>query len=222
MNFSNQRILIIGGTSGFGASVANSSLKAGAHVHVIGHDPIRLHQFLTSHPGIAGSALDASDSDTLKAYFSRHADYDHLVSTLGGAMGGGFLDSDIALIRKTIADKFFANLTLARAAAGHITQSMTFTSGSGGHPQDASGAIIGNQAINTMVRGLAVELAPRVRVNAVSPTWTQAELTQQAEDFAQNVPLGRTATIEEVASGYLYLVNHPRMNSQACKSLNPR
>lgn len=62
-------------------------------------------------------------------------------------MGGGFLDSDIALIRKTIEDKFFANLSLARAAAGHISQSMTFTSGSGDHPQDASGAIIGNQAI---------------------------------------------------------------------------
>lgn len=60
MDFTNQRILIIGGTSGFGASVANSSLKAGAHVHVIGHDPIRLHKFLMSHPGIAGSSLDAS------------------------------------------------------------------------------------------------------------------------------------------------------------------
>lgn len=56
MDFKNQRILIIGGTSGFDASVANSSLKAGAHVHVIGHDPIRLHKFLMSHSGIAGSS----------------------------------------------------------------------------------------------------------------------------------------------------------------------
>ena len=223
MDFTNQRILIIGGTSGFGASVANSSLKAGAHVHVIGHDPIRLHKFLMSHPGIAGSSLDASDPDALQAYFSRHENYDHLISTLGGAMGGGFLDSELAMIRKTIEDKFFANLSLARSAAGHISQSMTFTSGSGGHLQDASGAIIGNQAINTMVRGLAVELAPDVRVNAVSPTWTQtglwrgisqAELTKQAADFAQNVPLGRTATIEEVASGYLYLMENQFITGQ--------
>lgn len=223
MDFTNQRILIIGGTSGFGASVANSSLKAGAHVHVIGHDPIRLHKFLMSHPGIAGSSLDASDPDALQAYFSRHENYDHLISTLGGAMGGGFLDSELAMIRKTIEDKFFANLSLARSAAGHISQSMMFTSGSGGHPQDASGAIIGNQAINTMVRGLAVELAPDVRVNAVSPTWTQtglwrgisqAELTKQAADFAQNVPLGRTATIEEVASGYLYLMENQFITGQ--------
>lgn len=217
------RILIIGGTSGFGAAVATQAAAAGAHVHVIGRDPVRLHNFLEAHPGIAGSTLDASDGAQLHAYFARHADYTHLVSLLGGAMGGGFLDSDIATIRQTIEDKFFANLQLAQAAAGHITASMTFTSGAGGHPQDASGAIIGNQAIDTMVAGLAVELAPNVRVNAVAPTWTPtglwrnltpAQRDAQATAFAKNVPLGRVATIAEVASAYLYLMDNAFVTGQ--------
>lgn len=67
-------------------------------------------------------------------------------------MGGGFLDASMTLIRKTIEDKFFVNLQLAKVASKHLNQqgSLIFTSGSGGHPNDASGAIVGNQAINTM------------------------------------------------------------------------
>ncbi len=220
------RILIIGGTSGFGAAVATKAAAKGWHVHVIGRDPVRLHEFLETHPGIAGSTLDANNTSALQAYFARHADYTHLVSMLGGAMAGGFLDSSLATIREAIEQKFFVNLQLAQIAASHITSTLTFTSGSGGHPHDASGAIIGNQAINTMVQGLAVELAPAKRVNAVSPTWTPTGLWRglsssarddQAKAFSQAVPLKRVARVDEVASGYLYLMQNQFITGQVLR-----
>ncbi|AMV60296.1 short-chain dehydrogenase/oxidoreductase [Pediococcus damnosus] len=225
MNLKNQRILIIGGTSGFGAEVARQALKKESDIHVIGHSEQRLSEFLDQTNGVMGQAIDARDPQALTAFFETQEPFDHVISTLGGAMGGGFLDSSLALIRKTIEEKFFVNLQLAKIASKHLKRhgSLIFTSGSGGHPSDASGAIVGNQAINTMVAGLAVEMAPDYRVNAVSPTWTPTglwrsipatELEKQAATFAKNVPLKRVGTVEEVASAYLYCMENEFMTGQ--------
>lgn len=225
MNLTNKRILIVGGTSGFGREVALKSQQQGATVEVIGHDENRTKKFQQDHNGIKATALNAQDSTDLKNYFSSTKTFDHIISTLGGAMGGGFLDSTIEKIRQTVEDKFFANLQLAQIAHHFLNKngSMIFTSGSGGHPYDASGAIVGNSAINTMVAGMAVELAPNYRINAVSPTWTptglwrdmsETDVMQQVKDFSQGVPLKRVASIEEVASGYLYLMKNDFVTGQ--------
>ncbi|MES1180869.1 MAG: short-chain dehydrogenase, partial [Verrucomicrobiota bacterium] len=82
-------------------------------------------------------------------------------------MQGGFIQPSITTIREAIEAKFFTNLKIARLAVPKIIEggSMTFTAGSGGRPQNASGAIIGNMNIRVMVEGLAFELAPKIRVN---------------------------------------------------------
>jgi Dehydrogenases with different specificities (related to short-chain alcohol dehydrogenases) len=74
-----------------------------------------------------------------------------------------------------------------------------------------------------LVAGLAVELAPNFRANAVSPTWTptglwkslsEDELLRQKQSFAQSVPLKRVATIKEVASAYIYLMENEFITGQ--------
>lgn len=225
MNLKNKRILIVGGTSGFGREVALQAQQNDAQVEVIGHNKKRVKEFKNQYAGIPATALDAQSETDLKKYFQDKGNFDHIISTLGGAMGGGFLDSSIETIRKTIEDKFFADLQLAQIASKFLNDegSLIFTSGSGGHPYDASGAIVGNSAINIMVQGLAVEMAPKYRVNAVSPTWTptglwrdlsEPEVMQQVKDFSKGVPLNRVAKIEEVASGYIYLMENNFMTGQ--------
>lgn len=228
MTLTGKRLLIIGGTSGFGAAVATTAAASGARVHVIGHDATRTEAFAAAHPGITTAALDAADATAMRAFITSHPAFDHVVSLLGGAMSGGFLETPLPTIREAIEAKFFANLQLAQVVAPHIGAggSLTFTSGSGGTPATASGAVIGNQAINTMVAGLAIELAPDVRVNAVSPTWTPTGLwrglsatdrSAQATAFAANVPLKRVAQIDEVASGYLYLMQNDFITGQVLR-----
>lgn len=217
---SDSTIVLVGGTSGFGLEIARRAATQGARLVLVGRDEAKMHDVVASFGStvpVTGYATDASDPDAARDLFERIGAFDHLVSTAGGAMGGGFLSAPVEEIHQTVEGKLFANLTIARAAAPSIQAggSLTLTAGAGGTPESASGAIIGNQAISTMVRGLAVELAPEVRVNAVAPAWTPTplwrdvpaeELDATRRRMAASFPLRRTATIGEVADAYLFLM----------------
>jgi NAD(P)-dependent dehydrogenase (short-subunit alcohol dehydrogenase family) len=216
-------VLVIGGTSGFGYEVAKQTLARGAHVTIVGRSQTRLESALAGlrSPGaasdrtISGRALDATAPGALRTLFADLDNVDHVISTLGGAMGGGFMDNSDAAILGAVNGKFEAGLSVAKAAAGHMREggSITLTAGSGGHPYDASGAVVGNTAVELLVQGLAVEMAPKIRVNAIAPFWTPTglwrdlpadELKRQTEAVASSVPLKRVARVEEVAAAYLF------------------
>lgn len=225
----NKRVLVLGGTSGFGKQVSLQALKAGAAVTIVGQNEVRLNKTMKeltaigSH--IAGFAFDASNQEALKHYLDQTNKFDHVISMVGGAMGGGFLSSSVATIRAAIEQKFFANLKIAQTIIPRLNAqgSLIFTGGTGGHPYDASGAIIGNQAIETMVAGLAVEAAPKIRVNAVAPTWTptglwrdldQSDLNQNEMEMIAQIPLQRVSKPAEVANAYLFLMQNEFVTGQ--------
>jgi 7-alpha-hydroxysteroid dehydrogenase len=69
-------------------------------------------------------------------------------------------------------------------------------------------------ALNMLTRNLAAELAPKVRVNAISTGGVATEalevvLTNEAiaEQFDRNTPMGRPGTVEDVAAAALYLAS---------------
>lgn len=68
-------------------------------------------------------------------------------------------------------------------------------------------------AMDTLTRGLAVELAPSVRVNAVRPgiietdIHTDAGIPDRAEMLGPEQPLGRAGTAEETAAAILWLLS---------------
>jgi len=229
MSLATKKVVVVGGSSGFGRRVAELALEQGASVWIGGRNPERLKQAVealrTIRPEAQGHLVDATSDESLRAFFAWTGSFDHLVSTVGGAMGGGFAQTGIEQIRETVEHKLFDNLRLAQIAAGHFNEggSMTFTGGTGGRPHTASGAILGNDGIVTMAQGLASELAPRVRVNVVAPTWTETPFWRDmpAEQraatkkfFSELIPLGRTATIDELASTYLFLMTNGFITGQ--------
>ena len=215
-------VLVVGGSSGFGRQVVVDAATAGAHLIVVGRDAAKSHAVAHEAGAVGGKAsafaLDATTDDGLERLAQLAADADHVVSTLGGAMAGGFLDAPLDRIREAVEAKVFANLRLARTVVPHMRDggSLIFTAGTGGAPHTASGAYLGNQAVSTMVHGLALELAPRgIRVNAVAPTWTPtplwrdhdaAAVRETQQEMAATIPLGRTGEVGEVAQAYLFLL----------------
>ena len=70
-------------------------------------------------------------------------------------------------------------------------------------------------ALIYLTRGLAVALAPNIRVNAVAPAFTDSKWMQDhyGDDYSETVaraaesyPLGRIATTEDVAAAIVSLV----------------
>ena len=102
---------------------------------------------------------------------------------------------------------------------------MTFTSGTGARPHEASATSVANLGVSALVQGLAYELAPRVRVNAVAPTFMGAatsfwrdvpatELERTQAEFAELLPLKRLGTPGQVASAYIHLITNDFITGQ--------
>jgi len=82
-----------------------------------------------------------------------------------------------------------------------------------GMPMHASVAAA-KGAVEGLVRSLAAELAPRIRVNAIAPSLTQTGLSgsllkteRQRQAAAERHPLGRIGTAEEQAAAAAYLLS---------------
>jgi NAD(P)-dependent dehydrogenase (short-subunit alcohol dehydrogenase family) len=229
------RLLVVGGSSGFGLGVAREGIRLGAAVTIVGRTPGRLDAAARHLRGFAAAAdaggrlaaalvADAHEDDGADRILDTVNGVDHLVSLVGTPMGGGFLSAPLAEIRGAVESKFFANLRLARAASLRIRSgSMTFTGGTGGRPQGAAGSWVGNLGVDALVQGVAVEAAPRVRVNAVAPTWTPTtlwrdrpaeEVEETRRSFAARIPLGRTAREEEVVAAYLFCLRNGFVTGQ--------
>lgn len=222
-------VVVIGGSSGIGLRVAQLAADAGAQLIIVGRHAERL-QSASAELGARGAVVhtrqaDAHDQAALEALFAGLPAFDHLVSMVGDVNGGGFLVNDIASIRHVIESKFLTNVRIGQLAAARIRQggSLVFTSGTGGRAQDASGSYVGNLGVNALVEGLAVELAPKARVNAVCPTWTVTpfwrglpaeQVASIKQHFEQVIPLKRTASIDELASTYLFLMTNGFITGQ--------
>ena len=174
MALQDQRVLVVGGTSGIGLATAHAAHALGAQVLVSGRDPDRLRMAVDRlGGGIHGLAVDAADRAQVTGLFEQIGQIDHLVLALSGGSGGGPIASlELNDLRAGFEGKFWPQLTTLQVALPHIrpSGSVTFiTAGSAGAPYPgAAGLAAINGALEAMIPALAGELRP-TRINAVSP-----------------------------------------------------
>jgi NAD(P)-dependent dehydrogenase (short-subunit alcohol dehydrogenase family) len=228
MNIRQKTVLVIGGSSGIGYEVARQTRALGARLTIVGRDQTKLAAAAGKLGGTVKTAvLDAHDDAAQEEFFSKLTAVDHLVSMVGDSMAGGFLATTPETMRHVLHSKFWSNWLIGKHAAPKVRAggSITFTAGTGGQAQEISASYVANLGIGALVQGLASELAPRVRVNAVSPTfmgkgtafWKDMppqELKKTIAGFTESVPLKRLATVEEVASAYVYLMGNDFITGQ--------
>ncbi|RKQ86415.1 acetoacetyl-CoA reductase/3-oxoacyl-[acyl-carrier protein] reductase [Solirubrobacter pauli] len=118
-----------------------------------------------------------------------------------------------ARIVKMTEEQFLAVIRVNLGAAYELTRALTLNDGAS-VVSLASRAYLGNfgqfnysaskGGLVGMTRALALELAPRVRVNAIAPSLTASEMTRAMpehvlEKMIASIPLGRQAEPEEIA-----------------------
>lgn len=216
----NERVVVIGGTSGIGLATAERQQREGREVIVTGRDKDRLEAALERlGDGATGASVDARDEAATQEFFAAIGGVDHVVVAATGATAAGpFHALPVDQLRTAAEGKLIAQTVAAQAALKVLRPggSLTFvTAGSAGAaiPGTAGLAAV-NAAVEAMVPVLAVELAP-IRVNAVSPgiidtpwwDWLDADSRRQTFDaYAENAPAGRVGRPEDVADAIAFLV----------------
>lgn len=218
----NQRIVIIGGSSGIGLATAKQAIEQGAQVILAGRSEERLgkaKQFLASD-AVATYALNNQDEPELKAFFEQLGPFDHLF-TPGASYVRGPLTSNTETAHSCFNAKFWPQYNAAKYAAPFISPhgSIVLMSGAFGQRPLAGGASYAacNGAIESLGKALAIELSP-VRVNVISPgtvhtpfNWEGAEqeIREQSYDaYAKMNLLGRIGLAAEAAHTTIYLMTN--------------
>jgi NAD(P)-dependent dehydrogenase (short-subunit alcohol dehydrogenase family) len=214
MDLTNERVIIMGGTSGIGRATATLLAGMGADVTAAGRSA-------------KDDQADATDRRSLEAFFARKEAFDHLVVCVSGGEGAGpFATVDLDAISRGFTAKTLAQLATVQAAlpflrAGGSVTLVTAASAQGAMPGTVGLAAI-NGALEAAVRPLAAELAP-VRVNAISPgvvdtDWWAGMPSADREAFfadtAGRTPLGRVASPDDIAATIALVVTSPYVTGQ--------
>ncbi|MCJ1421187.1 hypothetical protein MMC32_007549 [Xylographa parallela] len=230
---SGSRILIIGGSSGIGYSVAEACLEAHATVILSSSQPTRidaaLASLLSTYPSaksrLSGFPCDLATADTLEAnvagLFAKCGALNHVVYTAGDKLATMPLDEiTLPRIQQAGMTRFFAPLIVAQHAARVLPKtpasSLVLTTGSVSERPMPDWAVINSYAtgLHGMTRGLALDMKP-VRVNLISPGPVHTPLwdgmSPEAYAAFQESMSARTATgvfgkAEDVAESYMGLL----------------
>jgi NAD(P)-dependent dehydrogenase (short-subunit alcohol dehydrogenase family) len=215
-----QRVLVVGGSSGIGLATAEAAATSGASVTLASRSKDKLEAAAkTVGHGTLVRVLDTGDEAAIEAFFKDAAPYDHVVLSASATSRGEVKSMPLADAYASMESKFWGAYRVARAAPIKPGGSLTLISGFLSIRPKKGNALQGaiNAAVEALTKGLSLELAP-VRVNCVSPglidtpLWSgmapdaRAAMLDQA---AKTLPAGRVGQGDHIALQILAFMANP-------------
>ena len=219
-----KRVLITGGAGGIGTATAKRFLEEGSRVVVLDYNEeanARIEDDLPSLSGIINA--DVSDADAVARAFRELENItgglDVLINNAGISIRHKFMDITPEEWRKVLNVNLTGVFFVAQESArrmldgnGGVILNMGSTNGIMGYPfyADYNASKAG---VIELTRSMALELAPKIRVNAICPGFIltpmqEAEYTpEMLNEFESKVPLKRVGRPEEVAALFAFLAS---------------
>ena len=221
MKFQGQRIVIIGGSSGIGLATAKMAAAEVATVVIGGRSEEKLRQAKGQMRGdVETFSVDVTDEVSVKTFFGKVGEFNHLTTPGSEAAMGPFLELDTMAARASFDSKFWGQYYAAKYGAPRMRQvgSITFFAGVWSQRPVLGSSVITaiNSAIEGLSRSLAIELAP-IRVNSISPGITDTPIysrmpADQREAMfkktAASLPVKRIGRPEDIAEALLFLMSN--------------
>jgi NAD(P)-dependent dehydrogenase (short-subunit alcohol dehydrogenase family) len=219
-----KNVVVTGGASGIGQATAARFIEEGCAVCVVDRDADARARVAGELPGLAAIiAADVADMAQVRAAFQQAIDrmgsVDVLINNAGISIRHDFLDITPEEWDTVLAVNLTGVFNMAQTAARHMNDkgagviiNTASTAGNNGYPHYADYSASKGGVI-ALTMAMALELAPVVRVTAVSPGYTltpmqRAEYTDEMlAAVNRKIPMGRHAKPEELAALYAFLAS---------------
>jgi NAD(P)-dependent dehydrogenase (short-subunit alcohol dehydrogenase family) len=219
-----KNVLVTGGASGIGQATAARFLEEGCSVCVLDRSTEARERITTELPALTAVIdADVSNLEQVQAAvgeaIERMGSLDVLINNAGISIRHDFLDITPKEWDEVLGVNLNGIFYVAQTAARHMMDkgsgvilNTASTGGNNGYPHYADYSASKGGVI-ALTQAMALELAPVVRVNAISPGYVltpmqRAEYTDAMLDAVnRKIPMGRHAKPEEIAALFAYLAS---------------
>jgi NAD(P)-dependent dehydrogenase (short-subunit alcohol dehydrogenase family) len=224
-SFEGRTALVTGASRGIGLAIAQSLVDRGARVVVTARKADALAAAVEQLGGpdkavaVAGNAGDADHrAEAVRTAVETFGSLDHLVGNVGiNPVFGPLMDAPLDAFRKILDTNVVSSLGLVQEAwrawmSEHGGSVLIVASVAGLKSSEGIAAYgVSKAALVNLTTQLAVELGPKVRVNAVAPAvvktrFAEALFTGREDALAQQYPVGRLGVPEDIGEAAAYLL----------------